>query len=140
MAAPHDGRVMRAFILAAGACAALLAAGCGSGDEGGGATTATGTSDTGPTAAAAMSTKIRIKDFEFDPTPATVKAGQRISVANDDDAPHTLTEEPAGGKALFDTGTLKGRAAGSFAVKAPGSYKIYCAIHPFMKGEIKVVS
>jgi plastocyanin len=130
---------MRTFIVAAGACAALLA-GCGSGDEGGGATTATSPADTGLTAKASPSTKIRIKDFEFDPTPATVKAGQRISVANDDDAPHTLTEEPGGGKPLFDTGTLKGKATGSFAVKAPGSYKIYCEIHPFMKGEVRVVS
>lgn len=128
---------MRTFILAAGACAVLLA-GCGSGDEDGGAATATSTSDTGRTANAPPSTKIRIKDFEFDPTPAAVAAGQRISVANDDDAPHTLTEEPASGKPLFDTGTLKGRATGSFAVKAPGSYKVYCVIHPFMKGEIKV--
>jgi plastocyanin len=129
---------MRAFILATGACAALLA-GCGSGDGGGGASTATSTSDTGLTAKASPSTKIRIEDFEFDPTPATVRAGQRISVANEDDAPHTLTEEPKGGKPLFDTGTLRGKATGSFEVRAPGAYKIYCVIHPFMKGEIKVV-
>jgi plastocyanin len=122
---------MRTFTLAAVACGALLA-GCG-GDESGSASTAVSRADTG------ARTTIRIRDFVFDPSPATVRAGQTISVANDDTAPHTLTEQPASGRPLFDTGTVRGRQTGSFTVTKPGTYTVVCELHPFMKGEIAVL-
>jgi plastocyanin len=108
--------------------AAVLIAGCG-GSESGGAQRAAASTDT-----------IRIEDFVFDPSPATVRVGQTISVANDDAAPHTLTQKPASGKPLFDTGTLRGRQTGTFTARRPGTYRVYCVIHPFMKGEVRVVA
>jgi plastocyanin len=132
-AADHDEGGMRHALLAALLGATILA-GCGSGD-------AADQNSTAMAAAAAPTTTIRIKDFVFDPTPATIKAGQTISVSNEDAAPHTLTDKPAaGGKALFDTGTVNGRRTGSFTAGTPGTYQVYCVIHPFMKGEVKVVS
>lgn len=125
---------MRHGLLAALLGAALLA-GCGGGDDD--ASDARRT--TAPAAGAATGT-IRLKDFDFAPSPATVTAGQRISVPNDDAAPHTLTDRPASGRPRFDTGTLRGRQTGSFTAPAPGTYAIYCVIHPFMKGEIEVVA
>ena len=124
---------MRHALLAALLGAALLA-GCGGGDD----DTNDASRATAPAAAAATGT-IRLKDFDFAPSPATVTAGQRISVPNDDAAPHTLTDRRATGSPRFDTGTLRGRQTGSFTAPAPGTYAIYCVIHPFMKGEIEVV-
>jgi plastocyanin len=122
---------MKTFIPAAAVCAALLA-GCG----GGSAAPADRVADRGGPV-----TTIRIEGFEFDPSAATVVAGRRISVPNADAAPHTLTARAArAGTSPFDTGTLEGGRSGSFTAKAAGTYEVYCVIHPFMKGEVRVVA
>ena len=131
---------MRHAILAALLSAALLA-GCGGNDDDAGATAATGTSPTttgagaGPGAGEPTDT-IKIADFVYDPEPATVRAGERISVPNADAAPHTITD--AGSGKAFDSGTIKGKATGSVTIDEPGSYRYICEFHPFMKGEITV--
>jgi plastocyanin len=122
---------MRTPSLAALLAAILIVAGCG----------ADAADDTAAARAAATTTDtIRIKDFVFDPQPAAIRAGERIAVPNDDAAPHTLTDRPGSGDPRFDTGTLRGRQTGSFTAAQPGTYAIYCVIHPFMKGEIEVVA
>lgn len=116
---------------------ATLLAGCGGSDNADQTTTAR------PMAAAnasAPTETIDIKDFKFVPAGATVKAGQKISVANADAAPHTLTEQPRTGKPLFDSGNVTGRQTGSFVAPEPGTYEFYCELHAFMKGELTVVS
>ena len=121
----HDEAPMRPATLAALLGVALLA-GCGSDDGGAAATTS--------------STTIKIADFVYEPDPATVTAGQPISIPNADAAPHTITDAGSGsgsGKA-FDSGTIKGGATGSLTIDAPGSYRYICEFHPFMKGEITV--
>lgn len=118
---------MRHALLTALAGAALLA-GCGGDDD-----------LTAQSRTAASTNTIRMTDFEFAPSRATVTAGQRIRVPNDDAAPHTLTERPSSGRPRFDTGTLRGRRTGSFTAPRPGTYAIYCELHPFMKGELEVV-
>jgi plastocyanin len=123
---------MRHALLAALLGATVVSAGCGGDDM-----AEQDAKTTRP--AAAPTDTIRIKDFVFDPSAATVRTGQKIAVANDDAAPHTLTEQPASGKASFDTGTLRGRQTGSFVAAKPGTYKVFCELHPFMKGEIEVV-
>ncbi len=128
---------MRFPILAALLGAALLA-GCGG--DGDGDTAGQNTTAPAAQAGAAPTDTIRIKDFEFEPSPATITARQKIAVPNDDAAPHTLTHEPSKGEPLFDTGTLRGRQKGSFTAPRPGTYQIFCEIHPFMKGEIRVVA
>lgn len=82
---------------------------------------------------------INIKEFLFDPTPATVRAGQKISVVNDDKAPHTLTDQPESGRPQFDTGNITGNSAGSFVAPKAGSYAYFCELHAFMKGKLEVV-
>lgn len=126
---------MRHALLAALIGAAALA-GCGGDDA---SDRATPKPTTGAAGAAAPTDTIRIKDFEFEPSPATVRAGQKITVPNQDAAPHTLTDQPDGGKPGFDTGTLRGRQTGSFTAPAPGTYDVYCEIHPFMEGKLEVV-
>jgi plastocyanin len=119
---------MRHSILAALAGAALLG-GCGD-DDGDAAAPAR-------SAATTPATTIKIVDFVYDPDPATVRAGEAISIPNADAAPHTITDAEAGGKA-FDSGTIKGRATGSLTIDEPGSYRYVCEFHPFMKGRITV--
>ena len=71
-----------------------------------------GDSGQAPSAPAAKATaRIDIKDFTYSPTPATVRAGQKITVSNADNAPHTLTDRAS--SRAFDSGTIKGGASGS---------------------------
>ena len=111
---------MRHTILAALVAAALLA-GCGGDDD----KSTAGATDT-----------IRIKDFLDDPEPVTVRAGQRITVVNEDSAPHTVTEE--GGSPSFDSDTVKGGASGSITFDKAGTFKYFCLFHPTMKGSVTV--
>jgi len=120
-ASDHDEAPMRHTILAAVLSAALLA-GCGGDDDGAAATSSNAT--------------IKILDFVYDPDPATVKAGEAISIPNADDAPHTITDAGAG--KAFDSGTIRGKATGSLTIDEPGSYRYICEFHPFMKGRITV--
>lgn len=125
---------MRYVILATSLAAAAFA-GCGGDDA------ASGRGDTGAGAAAATSAAqptetIKIADFVYDPTPAEVKAGQKISAPNADAAPHTITD--ADSPRAFDSGTIKGKTTGSFTIDKPGTYRYFCEFHPFMKGEITV--
>lgn len=129
---------MRHAILAALLGAALLGGCGGDDDDGAAAQTATTTTMTS-TAASAPTDTIRIKEFLFDPTPATVRAGQRISVVNDDSAPHTLTDRPMSGTPQFDTANIGGNRTGSFVAPNAGSYAYFCELHAFMKGELTVV-
>lgn len=122
---------MRHAITAALLGAALLA-GCGGGGETPAASSAAAETPATDT--------IRIEDFRYAPTPATVRAGQKIAVANDDSAPHTLTVLPASGDPLFDTGNVRGRERGSFTAPKPGTYEYFCELHAFMKGRLVVVS
>ena len=132
-ASDHDEAPMRHTILAALLGAALLA-GCGGDDAVPAATTSTTPT---PTAnAGATTSTIKIVDFVYDPDPATVKAGQAISIPNADAAPHTITDGGSG--KAFDSGTIKGKATGSLTIDEPGSYRYICEFHPFMKGEITV--
>ncbi len=124
---------MRYMILTALVGAALLA-GCGGDDDAG--------QDSGATAPAKAATatatdSIEIKDFLFDPDPATVKVGTKVSVSNVDAAPHTLTEE--GGSPSFDSGTIKGKQRGSVTFEEAGTFKYFCEFHATMKGTVTVV-
>jgi plastocyanin len=120
---------MRHAILAALLGAALLA-GCGGNDKASTSTT------TAPAKAATATSAIEIKDFLYDPDPATVKAGTKITVSNADDAPHTLTQE--GASRTFDSGTIKGGRSGSVTFSKPGTYKYFCEFHATMKGTVTV--
>ncbi|HEV2089178.1 MAG TPA: cupredoxin domain-containing protein [Cryptosporangiaceae bacterium] len=113
------------------AVTALALAGCG----GGGTDPSAPTGDekqtgSGPVAA----TTLTIKDFKFDPPSITVKPGAKVTVKNEDSAPHTATAE---GK--FDTGEIAGNETATFtAPDAPGSYDYVCMFHNYMRGTLVV--
>lgn len=129
---------MRHTILAACLSAALLS-GCGGDDDGGAAAPQPTAMATASMGSSAPTDTIRIEDFLYDPTPATVRAGQKVSVVNDDAAPHTLTDRPTSGMPTFDTANITGDQTGSFVAPKAGTYAYYCELHAFMKGRLTVV-
>ncbi len=119
---------MRHVILTALAGAALLA-GCGD-DKSSDATSKA------PAGGGAATSTIDIKNFLYSPDAATVKVGAKVSVTNEDSAPHTLTDKAT--PPSFDSDTItKGQTRTVTFTKA-GTFKYYCAFHPTMSGTITV--
>jgi plastocyanin len=78
---------------------------------------------------------IVIKNFTFMPTPLTVAPGTKITVINQDQAPHTVTANDKS----FDSGTISGGQRGEVtAPTKPGRYPYICTIHQYMKGTLIV--
>jgi plastocyanin len=119
---------MRPTLLAALLAAALIA-GCGGSDK--------SAKTTAPAPSSATTTSaIKIKDFLYSPDPSTVKVGDKISVTNEDDAPHTLTAR--GTPAAFDSDTIKHGQTRTITFTKAGTFKYYCQFHATMSGTITV--
>ncbi len=78
----------------------------------------------------------------FDPNTLTIKKGDKITVTNKDNVPHTVTsgtgpQDPNSAKS-FDTSIIEGGKTAdiSTAKLAPGNYPYYCSIHPYMTGKL----
>lgn len=116
--------------------AALLLAGCGSSSSSGSAaspaTTPAATSSA--PSSAASGAQISITSFTFT-TPATVKAGQKLTVTNSDGVEHTVTSDD--GKSFNVTVAASGTATFTAPTK-PGTYPFHCAVHPQMQGTLVV--
>jgi len=82
----------------------------------------------------ADSTRITVKDFMFNPTPLTVKAGSTVTWTNMDDEPHTVVSDTG----MFKSGGLDTNETFSFKFDKPGTYHFTCSIHPRMVGTIVV--
>jgi plastocyanin len=79
-------------------------------------------------------TRIVVKDFMFNPTPLTVKAGSTVTWTNMDDEPHTAVSDTG----VFKSGGLDTNDSFSFKFDKPGTYHYTCTIHPRMVGTIVV--
>ncbi|MEU0170573.1 cupredoxin domain-containing protein [Streptomyces iakyrus] len=124
-------------LLVAAAATLLLASACANGDDGSPATTSspTATSPASPPASPGP-VRITMKDFAFSPATLTVKAGEKVTVANEDSAAHTVTATEGG---AFDTGSIAGGKSGTFtAPSKAGSYDFVCTFHPNMTGTLTV--
>lgn len=78
---------------------------------------------------------IVIKNFVFGSASLVVAPGTKISIVNQDRAPHTITAV----NKSFDTGTVPGGQRGEFtAPNTPGTYSYVCTIHPSMTGTLIV--
>lgn len=116
--------MQRLKVLSAAAVAVLLAA-CGSGGADGPA------AQPGP--ASSGGNDYVVKDYSF--PPLTVAPGERVRVLDGDDEPHTLTAVDGS----FDTGSFDKAEPGEFtAPTKPGTYQIYCRVHPSMRGTLTV--
>jgi plastocyanin len=119
-------------LLAMGATAMLIA-GCGGGDSG--SATAKPSHSSSSSASGQSSTGVTISDFKFMPNALTVQPGARVSVTNNDSAPHTVTADDGHS---FDTGTLGQGSSKTISVTKPGTYPYHCSIHAFMHGKLIV--
>ncbi|MGC2427878.1 MAG: hypothetical protein WA421_12655 [Nitrososphaeraceae archaeon] len=69
-------------------------------------------------------------DVYYNPSPATVSAGSKVTWTNRDNAPHTATDL----NGSFDTGIINVASSGSSVIKSPGKLSYHCTIHPWMTG------
>jgi plastocyanin len=90
------------------------------------------------TSAAATAGGITISNFAYSGT-MTVKAGEKVTVTNNDTVAHTLTDKATH---KFDTGNIAGNGGtGTFtAPSKPGTYKFGCTYHPNMAGTLTVTA
>ncbi len=79
--------------------------------------------------------EIAIDNFQFSPSPLTVKAGTKITWINADDVPHLIASANNAFKSspVIDTDQ---RFSTMFAT--PGTYEYFCALHPKMQGRVVV--
>ena len=92
-------------------------------------------SEPAPSGDAALSEKVEIVDFAYDPDPVTIEEGGKVIWMNRDSAPHTATADDGS----FDTGDLDEGKLKSESFKEAGEYPYFCEIHPTMRGVVEVV-
>ena len=89
----------------------------------------------GPSVAqTATPTGIVVKNFMFQPTSLTVKAGSTVTWTNMDEEPHTVVSSSG----LFRSNGLDTKDSFSFKFDKAGTYTFVCSIHPQMVGKIIV--
>ena len=122
MRTPHTMKLLVPVLLA------LALAGCGGDSE-----------DEGTDAGAAKAVTVDVRDFKFGPPAVTVSVGARVTFVNRDKAPHTAQTDLGSRSAEFDTGRLERGDRRSVTLRDPGRFGYFCALHPFMKGTVRVV-
>ncbi|UUU25231.1 cupredoxin domain-containing protein [Streptomyces sp. DSM 40750] len=136
-------RRRRAAPLALGAVVALLlTTACANGDDDSPTSPSPAvspsptTSSAPPSPESAGAPRITMENFAFSPADPEVRPGEKVTVANKDSTPHTVTA--ADGDA-FDTGNIAGGESGTFTAPAEaGEYAFVCTLHPDMKGTLIV--
>ena len=78
--------------------------------------------------------QIAIADLAFSPPDARVSVGTHVTWTNEDPTEHTVTAE----NGAFGSQTLSTGESFSFHAGEPGTYRYVCAIHPEMKGVLRV--
>jgi plastocyanin len=86
------------------------------------------------TAGPAQGERILIKDFMFEPMTLTTKVGTEVTWVNQDDEPHTVVSEAG----LFRSGALETGNSYAFRFDKPGTYRVFCSMHPQMTATIVV--
>jgi plastocyanin len=79
--------------------------------------------------------EIGIDNFQFTPSPLTVKAGTRVTWINNDDVPHLIVSTRNQFKASPVLDTAQRYSA---TVAKAGTYDYFCSLHPKMQGRIVV--
>jgi plastocyanin len=76
----------------------------------------------------------------YDPASAKVKTSTPITWTNDDTLPHTVTSGSAdtGPSGEFDSGIVMGGGSFTHTFDKAGSFDYYCALHPYMTGQVIV--
>jgi plastocyanin len=83
----------------------------------------------------AAASAVSIDTFTFSPAELTVKVGDTVTWTNRDDIPHGIA---SGNDAFRRSKALDTDDKFAFTFTAPGSYKYFCYVHPYMTGTIVV--
>jgi plastocyanin len=78
--------------------------------------------------------KILIKDFMFTPMELKTTVGVPVIWVNQDDEPHTVVSDSG----LFRSGALDTGNQYTFKFDKPGTYHVFCSMHPQMMATIIV--
>jgi plastocyanin len=105
---------------------AVLAAGCGGDDGGGGSATKLGANDV-----------IGMKSLRFKPDHVEVPVGQKITWRNDESVPHDVKADEG---ASFSSETFGKDKTFTWTPSEAGTVKYECTLHPGMEGTIDVVA
>ena len=90
----------------------------------------------GPQAGAqAAGATITIQDFQYDPADLAVKAGDTVTVTNNDVTPHTVTAKDGSFNA-----DVPANGAATLTVPAAGSFPYYCTYHADGHNEAKITA
>lgn len=85
--------------------------------------------------------KVTIKNFAFDPSVITVKAGTTVTWTNQDAVPHQVASDPhpthTDLPGLVSDSFVQGQTY-SFTFVKVGTFGYHCHIHPSMKGTVIV--
>jgi plastocyanin len=136
--------LLRSAGVAATATAALLLAGCGNPSDtpAAGSTSMPGMPGMSMPANAApaddnpvATDTIKIENFAFSPTVATVKVGTTITWTNNDTDPHTVTSMDNG---PIKSPTMQQGDTFKYTFTTPGKFEYLCTIHPFMTATVVV--
>ncbi len=84
--------------------------------------------------ARAATHQVSIINMSFQPANLTIAAGDTVVFANQDNAPHTATDDAG----AFDTGRLTNGQSAHLTFPSTGQFAYHCDIHRMMKGTITV--
>ncbi len=82
--------------------------------------------------------EVAIRNFSFDPAELKIKVGTKVTWANYDNSPHTVSSE-SGGKTELTSKILSKGDSYSHVFESPGIFNYHCSIHTGMKGKVVVV-
>jgi plastocyanin len=78
--------------------------------------------------------RVEVRGFVFEPQTLEAAPGDTLVWANHDLVPHTATDSAG----AWDTGTVEAGAEGRVVAPKPGVYPYRCALHPTMRGTLRV--
>ncbi len=86
--------------------------------------------------AARDSTAISQKDKLFQPSVVRIRAGQSLTILNDDVRTHNIRLDT--GPRPFNSGAQEPGQSVTVPFARPGQYELYCGIHPTMRLDVSV--
>jgi amicyanin len=90
-----------------------------------------------PPASAAADHHVMISNFTFSNAALTVRAGDTVTWTNHDQVPHDVVS--SSGPAVVRSPLMDAGQSFSFAFTAPGTYALYCSVHPEMRAQVVVL-
>ncbi|HEY3019361.1 MAG TPA: plastocyanin/azurin family copper-binding protein [Solirubrobacteraceae bacterium] len=116
------------------ACLAVVAAGCGGGDDK--SPSSQPAKPAAPSSGGASSgITITMKNIAFDPKEQTVKVGQKVTWRNEDAVDHNVVAREG---AKFSSENFGEGGTYSYTPKTAGKIEYTCTLHPGMDGELTV--